>query len=168
MAPTLLERTSLECFEWLPSELHYSRHVQFLMGLLAGRPTAPRPSIGPALASHMCMSSYCHRAPESGYYQPLSDEESEVQKGLAACPRATARQGAWPGLSPGLWTADPIAGQVPPGHMETGAQPSTQAPGTKQPCGPQGDDPLTAPPPLVLGPLVRTFSGMFPFWEQPQ
>lgn len=38
MAPKLFERISLKCFEWLPSELHYSRHVQFLMGLLAGRP----------------------------------------------------------------------------------------------------------------------------------
>lgn len=103
------------------------------------------PASGPALTSHMCMSSHCHTAPESGYYQPLSDEESEVQKGLATCPRAVVRQEEWPGLSPGLWTADPTLGPMPPGHRERGALPSTQSLGTNQLCGPQGYDSLTFP-----------------------
>lgn len=58
MAPKLFERFSLKCFERLPSELHYRRHVQFLMGLLAGRPSTLRPSFG--ACTHF---SYVHVIP---------------------------------------------------------------------------------------------------------
>lgn len=57
MAPKRLERSSLECFEWLPSELHYSRHVQLLMGLLAGRPHCPEAQ---HRALHSLLICACH------------------------------------------------------------------------------------------------------------